>query len=248
MISLKGKKIAVTGASSGIGREVAVLASSLGAELVLTGRNKKNLDETVSLLEGNNHIFFCGDLSTEKGVEAFVEFCPEINGIVHSAGIVLPVPLKFIKQKHLQEVFSINTFSSILITTNLVAKNKIKNKSSLVFISSVSTSHPYFGGSIYVASKAALEAFSKNAALELSNKQIRSNVVSPALVKTNIFTETMKSSSEEELKKYELQYPLGFGETTDVASAIVFFLSDSSKWITGQNITLDGGLTLSSKK
>jgi NAD(P)-dependent dehydrogenase (short-subunit alcohol dehydrogenase family) len=118
----------------------------------------------------------------------------------------------------------------------------------LVFISSISTKHPYFGGSLYVGSKAALEAYAHTLALELAPNKSRVNLVSPGLVKTKILEETINASGTDGVNEYEKQYPLGFGEPKDIADMIVFLLSEKTKWITGQNIEMEGGLTLGIKK
>ena len=160
---------------------------------------------------------------------------------------LLPVPVKFIKRKHIDELMSINLNAQILLTSSLFRNKKINPKASLVYISSISSKHPYFGGSLYVSSKAAIEAFSRSVALEYASKKIRANVVAPGLVKTRIFEATLNASQKEEVEKYEKQYPLGFGEPEDVSEMICFLLSEKSKWITGQTFFMDGGLTLASK-
>jgi NAD(P)-dependent dehydrogenase (short-subunit alcohol dehydrogenase family) len=247
-VELKGKTILITGASGGIGSAVARICDAEGASLVLHGRNEDRLNELQKSLKGNTHKLFLADLDDESRISQLSEQVGELDGIVHCAGIVLPVPVKFIREKHLKEVFRINLESPVLLTSSLFHQKKINNGASIVFISSVSSEHPYFGGGLYVASKAGLEAFSRTIALEYASKKIRSNVVAPGLVRTAIFEATEAAASEEEMKKYELQYPLGFGEPEDVANAVAFFLSDRSKWITGTKLTIDGGLTLGSKK
>jgi NAD(P)-dependent dehydrogenase (short-subunit alcohol dehydrogenase family) len=172
-----------------------------------------------------------------------------LDGIVHCAGIVKPVPVKFIKEQQIDEVFSINFKSVVLLNAELLQHKKINNNASIVLISTISTLYPYFGGAIYIASKAALEGYGKTLALELSPKKIRVNILQPALVKTAIYQSTIDTAfSEEEMHKYEKQYPLGIGETEDVANAVCYLLSEKSKWITGTCIPMDGGLTLGTLK
>lgn len=247
LIDLSGKNIFVSGASSGIGKETSILASKLGATLFLSGRNEKRLEETHSLLEGKDHRFFPADLSDEKDITGLAGSLPQLDGAVHCAGIVKPFPVKFIGQRHIDEVYKINFFSPVLLTARLFQLKKIKQAASLVFISSVSSSHPYAGGALYASSKAALESYGKTLALEYGSQKIRVNIVSPGLVKTGIFRETEAASSKEELEKYEKNYPLGFGEPQDVANTVAFLLSEASRWITGQNIIMDGGLLLGTK-
>jgi len=248
MINLINHTILVTGASSGIGRQVAIDCAKAGARLIITGRDIEKLNETVSLLEGENHLSIVADLTDEKQLETIVNSIDKINGLVHSAGIIYPLPVKFIRQKHIDEVMNINFNAPVKLTSLLLKNGKLDKKSSIVFISSVSTKHPYFGGALYVSSKSAIEAYAKTLALELANDKTRVNVVSPALVKTDIWKKTIEASGESNVEEYEKQYPLGFGEPEDVSNMITFFLSNDSRWITGQNIIMDGGLTLNAKK
>ena len=247
MISFKDKTILVTGASSGIGEATAILCDSLGANIILCGRNTEKLNALAKKLK-NKSIVIPADLTNPSEINALVTACPEIDGLANCAGIVKPLPIKFIRQKNIDEVMNSNFSSAVLVCSELASAKKFKEKASVIFISSVSSQHPYIGGALYSASKAALEAFCRSFAIEHANKKIRANVVAPALVKTKIFTETELATSEEEMKNYEAQYPLGFGEPEDVANAIAFLLSSASKWITGSTLKMDGGLLLSSKK
>jgi NAD(P)-dependent dehydrogenase (short-subunit alcohol dehydrogenase family) len=247
MISLKGKNILITGASSGIGAATAVLCDSLGATVILTGRNGTTLAETAKKLQKQAMIHIA-DLTKQNDITELVKQCDGIDGLVNCAGIVKPLPVKYIREKNIKEMFDANFSSAVLLCSELSSAKKFNDAASVVFISSISSNHPYIGGAMYSASKAALEAFCRAFAIEHAGKKIRANVVSPALVKTKIFTETELATSEEEMKAYEAQYPLGFGEPEDVANAIAFLLSSASKWITGTTINMDGGLLLSSKK
>lgn len=249
-MNLQNKHILITGASDGIGKETAIQAAKSGARLTLISRRKNELEQLIIELKKINnqsHIYFEFDLNNFDGYKTLVNKIDHIDGIVHSAGIVSPFPIKYIRKKHIDRVFNINTYAPIILNAELLSENKLKDNSSVVFISSISTQHPYLGGAIYSSSKAAIEAYSKNLALELSEKKIRSNVVSPALVKTNIFNQTVENYSEEQIISYQNKYPFGFGEPIDVAKSILFFLSDESKWITGQNLILDGGLLVNNK-
>lgn len=249
MISLKDKTILVTGASSGIGRASAILFSQLDAKVILTARRENELKNTLSLMKKNEHLLIPCDATKDEEIKQLVSSLPPIDGWLHCTGKVFPMPIKFIQQKHLDDVFAVNYLSAVKLTTHLLQHNKIKSQGSIVFISSISTLHPYFGGALYVSSKAALEAFAKNLALELLNKKIRVNVLQPALVKTEIYYKTVEAAvSQEEMKKYESQYPLGIGEPEDVAHISAFLLSEASKWITGTFIKMDGGLSLGLNK
>jgi NAD(P)-dependent dehydrogenase (short-subunit alcohol dehydrogenase family) len=246
MISLSGKNILVTGASSGIGQATAILCSQLGAKIIISGRNEAGLAKTAKQLK--DPLTIIADLNKQEDIESLIQKCGALDGLVNGAGVVKPLPVKYIRKKDIAELFDANFSSAVLLCSGLSSQKKFNDNASVVFISSVSSLHPYIGGALYSSSKAALEAFSRSFALEHASKKIRANVVSPALVKTKIFEETELATSEEEMKQYEAQYPLGFGEAEDVANCIAFLLSQASRWITGTTITMDGGLLLSSKK
>jgi NAD(P)-dependent dehydrogenase (short-subunit alcohol dehydrogenase family) len=249
MVSLKDKNILITGASSGIGKATAILFSELGANVIITARNEEKLDETYKALNHSiHHLNINADLTQVNDIKSLVKLLPAIDGIVHCCGKVMPVPVKFIKESQLQEVFSVNYFSAVNLISELLMQKKINNNSSIAFISSVSTLHAYFGGAPYISSKAALEGYAKTLALELAPKKIRVNVLQPALVRTAIFDSTINAAIDtEKMNELVNSYPLGIGEPIDVANALAFFMSDASKWITGSSLKMDGGLTLGFK-
>lgn len=249
MLSLKDKNILITGASSGIGKATSILFSELGANVIITARNEEKLDETYKALNPSiHHLKINADLTQVNDIKSLVKLLPAIDGIVHCCGKVMPVPVKFIKESQLQDVFSVNYFSAVNLISELLMQKKINNNSSIAFISSVSTLHAYFGGAPYISSKAALEGYAKTLALELAPKKIRVNVLQPALVRTAIFDSTINAAIDtEKMNELVNSYPLGIGEPIDVANALAFFMSDASKWITGSSLKMDGGLTLGFK-
>lgn len=245
MIDLTNKKILITGATGGIGKEIVSTCLSLGAKVFAVGRNSEKLDEYRS--NKNLTILKC-DLRAYEDVNELLTKLESLDGIVHCVGKIYPYPIKFIKQKHFNEVFTINTESIITLTSQLFQQKLISKNASLVFISSISVNHPYMGGSLYVASKAAIEAFSKSVALEFAHDHIRSNCISPALVQTEIYEQTKGAYTQDQWNQILSQYPLGIGKPKDVANLSVFLLSDLSCWITGTTIRMDGGLLLNSKR
>lgn len=241
--SLNGKTILVTGASSGIGKAVSIECSKLGAKVVITGRDSDRLDSTFKQLEGDGHIIIPADLTEYSDIEKIVGLCPPLDGFVNNAGITKVQLVKSIKKEVLNDIFNINTIAPILLTQLLVKKNAFKEKSSIVFTSSLSGIYcVHYGESIYAASKGAISGFAKGAALDLSRKQIRVNSVNPGIIMTNIFGDILSSQELEEKRKF---FPLKrFGEPNDVAFAIIYFLSDASSWVTGADLKIDGGYTL----
>lgn len=242
--SLLNKKILVTGASSGIGESVVKLLATQGASLIITGRNEEKLSQLKKELQDSVSRSIAADLSVAEGVERIITECEGLDGVVHCAGIVEPTAIKFLKQKHIQKTFAINFEAPVLISSGLLAKNKINKNASFVFISSVSSLNPYPGSVVYSASKSALEAYSRSLALELASQGIRSNCIAPAMVKTPMFDKF----DDEKMKEHGENYPLGFGEPIDVANAVSFLLSDASSWVTGTRMVLDGGLSIQHKK
>lgn len=245
--SLDSKTILVTGASSGIGRACAIQASSMGAYCILSGRNEKALKETAALCKNKTDIIVA-DLGKEEEVNRLATSVKNLDGVVNCAGMINPRPIKYLKAENLDELFKINFYAPGLLAAALLQARKMNEGASFVFISSISSHHPYVGGAAYSASKAALESFSKTLALEIASKKMRSNILLPALVRTQMLEETREASGADNFSAYEKQYPLGFGEPDDVANAACFLLSPASKWITGSELKMDGGLVLSSKK
>lgn len=241
---LSNKTILITGASSGIGKETAILAAAQGAKLVITGRNKERLEHTFSLLHGKGHEMMQADLLNDDEITQLVTALPRLNGLVHCAGIVGPTPAKYIRQENVDKIMKINYEAPVLLTGRILLLKKLYDKSSVVFMSTIATQMPYFGGALYNSSKSAIEAYSKTIALELVKRNIRSNCLSPGLVDTPLIGKPVTDGQielvDESLGRYMKKYPMGIGEPKDVANAVVFFLSDESKWISGSNLVMGG--------
>jgi NAD(P)-dependent dehydrogenase (short-subunit alcohol dehydrogenase family) len=245
--SLEGKKILVTGASSGIGRTIAIECSKMGATLIITGRNIERLNDTFQSLEGSNHIQIIADLTNFENIASLVEQCPQLDGCVNNAGIARLLLVQFIKKNSIEDVFNTNAVAPILLTSMLAKGKKMKQNSSIIFISAVSGVYiSSVGESLYSASKGAIHGFAKGAALDLASKGIRVNTVNPGLVPTNILGVASELFSEAEvLERRKGQYPLKrFGKPEDIAYGTIYLLSDASSWITGSSLLIDGGLTL----
>lgn len=246
--SLSGKKILITGASSGIGRQAALMAAGYGATLFLTGRDHVRLRKTVDeIIYGQSipgipvPVTYLSDLTVEKDLDELTEALPGLNGIAHCAGIVGPLPVKFITEEEICRMFGINYHAPVKLTSKLLRKKKIESNASVVFMSTIATRNPYFGGALYSGAKAALEAYSKTLALEMGSRGIRSNCIMAGLVDTPMIENPSEPLMQEEaLKRYLSRYPLGIGKPEDVASAILYFLSDASRWISGTSLILGG--------
>ena len=245
--SLESKTILVTGASSGIGRSIAVNCSKMGAKVIINGRNEERLQDTFDLLEGDGHQIIKADLSYQEGIDTIVSKVPKLNGFVNSAGIPQICPVKNITRNSLLEIININTIGPILLTSSLLKNKKILKKSSIIYIASMSgVCIANTGEAPYGTTKAALAGFIKTAAYELASQGTRVNTICPGLVPTEILTLSNSIFSEEQLKDtMYCRYPLKrFGTTDDIANGAVYLLSDASSWVTGQNLVIDGGYTL----
>ena len=240
--SLVGKKILVTGASSGFGAAIAKQCSEFGASVILTARNKSRLEISYCELTGTGHSYQTCDLLNDNDLDDFVKKMPIVDGVVLCAGITEILPVKFINKKSINKLFHVNTFSSFLLLQKMLQARLINQGGSIVFISSISTHHADIGNSLYSASKGAINSFAKVLALETAKMKIRVNCVEPGFVKTN-FLENSPISIED-LKKEESHYPLGFGQPSDVANGVIYLLSNASQWVTGSVLTIDGGITL----
>ena len=242
--SLFEKTVLVTGASSGIGRAIAVECSKMGAQMFITGRNEERLSETFNSLSGENHFQFSADLSVEQDIDNLVELLPKLAGCVNNAGIIQPQLLQFTEKKDILEIFEINTFSSFLLTQKLIQNKKLNRNASIVFTNSISGVYcSAVGEALYSASKGAINGYLKGLALEMANRGIRVNSVNPGVIETNLFNST--SMPPEELEEKKKKYPLKrFGKPEEVAYAVVYLLSDASQWVTGTNLVIDGGYTL----
>lgn len=244
--SLAGKTILVTGASSGIGRGIAIECSKMGALIVLSGRNEQRLQETLASLEGEGHVVLGGDLNNEDTRNNIVKKMPEVDGIVYCAGMSQIKMAKFLDMSSLEDIFQTNVFSPLMLNTLLLKKKIIKKNSSIIFISSISGVYrSQIGEGGYGATKAALTGFTKSLALELSVQGIRVNTIHPGVVETPLLEVSNGTMGEEGLDNLRMKYPLGrFGKPEDIAWCAVYLLSDASNWMTGSNILIDGGFTL----
>jgi NAD(P)-dependent dehydrogenase (short-subunit alcohol dehydrogenase family) len=245
--SLEGKTVLVTGASSGIGRGIAVECSKMGAKVVINGRNKERLQKTFDQLEGEGHIQIVADLSIQEDIERLANEVPELNGFVNSAGIPKICPVKRIDRQTLEEIMNVNAFGPILLTSQLLRKKKLQKKSSIVLIASISgVCMANTGEGPYAATKAALAGYTKTAAFELAAQGTRVNTICPGLVPTEILTLSNEMFSEDQLKETMYgRYPLKrVGTPEDIANGAIYLLSDASSWVTGINLVIDGGYTV----
>lgn len=243
--SLEGKRILITGASSGIGKASAVECAKSGAKLFVTGRNEHRLYETLHELFGEGHKGIVADLSVMNDIMKIVEEVEMLDGLILCAGQGCVLPFSFAVPEKLHSIMNINFYSPIELVRLLVKKKKLNSGCSIVFISSVGGNYSFpKGGAVYGASKAALSSVMRYCALELAAKKVRANCVCPGMVETPLIADGTISQEqlEEDMKK---TYPLGrYGKPEEIAYAAIYLLSDAAAWVTGHNLVIDGGGTI----
>ena len=238
--SLAGKTLLVTGASSGIGRGIAITCSKMGATVVISGRNTSKLNETLSQLEGGSNLMVVCDLTDSQSLSSLVGALPKLDGVVHCAGIGQRIPCKLLSEGLVDEVMDANCKAPIMLQSELLKQNKLNKGGSIVFIASMAIWSPSIGNSVYSASKGAIVSFANCLAVELAPRKIRVNCISPAMVWTDFLSKD--GLDEEQLKADESNYPLKrYGTPEDIANLAVYMLSDASTWMTGSNVKISGG-------
>lgn len=234
----------VTGASSGIGRGIAVSLCNEGATVVGIGRNENRLIETKKLCQNPENFFLeVKDLTLD--IENLPQYVTELKnkygkfqGLVCSAGVVAIEPFMMLEYTTMQELFNINYFVPMQLMKGFLDKrNILKENVTIVAIASIVTYLMEKGMSQYVASKSALKNSCKTIAKEYVNRGIRINTISPADVET-----PMTKSIEEIREDRSTVYPLGQTTTKDISSMALFLLSDNAKHITGEDFVINGGL------
>lgn len=239
--SLEGHTIVVTGASRGIGRQIAITASQMGARLIITGRDEARLHETLAALEGCSHQLIVADLSDRSKRDEFVAQLPMLDGIVHSAGVAPLRPFKYSDEQTYDECFPLNFEAPFMITQRLAKKKRFNKGCSIVFISSLAGKGGGPGLSIYAASKSAMTGAMLSMSHEMVKHGIRVNSVSPGMVNTGMADELVDTVAEDLVQADIARYPLGYGTPEDVAYAVIYLLSKASKWVSGTDLVTNGG-------
>lgn len=247
MISFdKSDMILVTGASSGIGKSIALLLNELGASVVAIGRDEKRLNELYFECKNKENMFLeQKDLIEDiEGLPKYISFLKDKYGkfraFVYSAGDVSIEPLKAIDLLSSKKLFDINYFAPLFMLKGICSKkNNIGHGFSVVLISSIAASIGEKAMSVYSGSKAALTISAKCISKEYAN--LRINTISPSFVDTKM-TSGIKDKYEDLYKgDSDSEYPLGFGKPEDIANLCVFLLSDKASWISGSDYKITGG-------
>jgi NAD(P)-dependent dehydrogenase (short-subunit alcohol dehydrogenase family) len=237
----------ITGASSGVGRQIAVHLSQT-RRLVLHGRDEPRLLETRALCERpGEHVLWNIDLADGAKLDASLAELVEsqqlaVEAFVHCAGMLSIQPLRLVELGAARRLMDVNFMSAVEILRLLTRKKlNAKHLRGVVFISSTASRFGARGFGVYSASKGALDAFMRAMAVELA-PDVRVNSVLPGAVTTRM-TEAMLSDPQLSARM-AAEYPLGIGRPEDVACAVEYLLSDRARWITGQELVVDGGRTV----
>lgn len=237
----------VTGASSGLGRAAAVRLSTERG-IILHGRNLDRLEETLRMCDGaREHVLWPFDLQDTAGIDdsltpLLAEAGRVVDAFVHCAGTVTVLPVRSTDFRVAQEMMAVNFLSAVEII-HILLQRKVNDKrlANILFISSIWSSFGARGHSAYCATKAALDGFMRSLAVELA-PSIRVNSILPGAIHTAMATQGFEDPIIEE--KLRRDYPLGVGQPADIADTIEFLLSEKARWISGQQVVIDGGRSI----
>jgi NAD(P)-dependent dehydrogenase (short-subunit alcohol dehydrogenase family) len=247
LFQLDGKRILITGSSGEIGRACAVVASGMGACLVLQGRDEGRLEATLKACAGGNHAVERFDLEQTSGIAAWVKDVAgkhgSLSGVVHAAGIQIPRTLRYLTVQEYETVQRVNCTTGLFLAQGARQKGVCLPGTSIVFISSVLGLVGQPLQSSYAASKGALIAMARALALEMAREGFRVNCVAPGLIESPMSERLRTSMAGESFSKVREMHPLGFGTAEDVAHSVTFLLSPAARWITGSTLAVDGGYT-----
>lgn len=247
--SLANKVILVTGASSGIGAQCAIDCSRMGAKVILVARNEERLKQTLNRMEGDGHLVLPFDLSSSDGlketIKEVVGQVGKINGVVNCAGISSVTPLKLVTDELLDQFFRTNVYAAINLSKEVMRAGNYDKEGgcSIIFLASIMGLCGEKCKTMYSATKGALIAAARSMACELAKNRVRVNVVSPGAIETPINAKLPHMADPELRKELEAKHLLGLGECSDISNACIYLLSDAAKWVTGQNLIVDGGYT-----
>lgn len=243
-----GRWVLVSGASSGIGRAIAIELSKQGAAVILSGRDAARLARTAAALGQTPHRILPLDLSQHAEIVPAVQRLRAdvgpIYGLCHAAGVVQTRPLASSGVDVVRAQMDVNLFAGLELARAVCRRDVLTIEGgSLLFISSVYGRVGMAGQIGYCATKGAVAAAVRALAIELARRKVRANCISPGLVFTEMTRQSLGLLSTEQVDHLKSAHPLGPGEPEDIARAAAFLLSPASRWITGADLAVDGGFT-----
>ena len=248
MANLSGKTAVITGGNSGIGYATAERLQKDGARVIITGRSRERVDEAAGKLGATGIV---ADVSSLTAIDSLVQNVKSKVGNVDilfvNAGVFFGAPVGQLDEKTFDNIMDINFKGAVFTLEKFVPL--LNDGASVINLSSINSYMGMTGTSIYGASKAALDAYSRVAAKELAARGIRVNTVAPGPVNTPIFGKTgMPEDAINGLAAaIQSNIPLGrFGEAKEIANLVAFLASDEARWITGSEYVIDGGAVIRS--
>jgi NAD(P)-dependent dehydrogenase (short-subunit alcohol dehydrogenase family) len=247
-LSLRSRRILVTGAASGIGRETCELLSRLQARVVAVDVDEAGLAGALKGLSGEGHDQCRFDLADVDGIPALMTKIAKAGGplfgVVHAAGVPCVQPIRLLTPAVYRKVLLVNTEAALALSRGFQQKTVCgAGGGSIVFISSVMALAGEPGAAAYSLSKAALHGLARSLAIELAPRRIRVNCVAPGFVKTPMFEQISRPWDAAQRAGVEASHPLGLGTAADVANSVAFLLAETGRWITGSVLIVDGGYT-----
>lgn len=255
-LDLSGRTALITGGATGIGLGIARELLEQGATVVLASRTREALEKARAELNAGErcHVETL-DITDAKACTDLIRALGKPEGpaaaaggrldiLIHNAGVDLLMPLDVAKVEAIDATVRTNVFGALVLTRaaiSLLSRNKAGG--AIVSVSSAAGLKGARGRTVYAATKAALHGMTQSLAVELASRRIRVNAVAPGVVNTDLNVRAMSRLNEAQVKAIEAAHPLGLGEVADVAALVGFLVSPAARWITGQVIAIDGGLT-----
>ena len=245
-----GKTAVVTGASRGLGEAIARTLAEDGARVILLARSREKLEQLAAMLP-NDPIVIEADLSNPKGwemsAESILKASPKIDILINNAGTNAHEPLKHVSESRLDKVLMVNVRNLIMLSHALTPA-LTQARGNIVNISSVSAFSGMVGQIAYSTSKGAVNAFTRNASLDLGRVGVRINAIAPGLIDDGMWKAAFDAGVDREKTIADMrdQLPLEgrWGAAQDVANAVAWLASDKASYVTGQVIRVDGGIII----
>jgi NAD(P)-dependent dehydrogenase (short-subunit alcohol dehydrogenase family) len=248
IVELTGKQILVTGATSGVGKETALLLSNLGAKVILIDKNEELLNGVLELMNDNRSCIYSFDINDieiiEPKIKEIVSKHGPFNGVAFCSGSGGVRPLSLSKHIFVQELMNANLYTFFELVRIITKKGSFVIGGSIVALSSVSSIRGLKSKTAYSASKAALNAAVKGISAELGNKKIRVNSILKGGVESDTHKDYLKNVMDLDKGKDLKKQFLGLIKPEEIANMIAFLLSDATRTITGTSIVFDGGYTV----